>query len=78
MLAQTIITIFTFAFAAAATPVEVEARTAGCGNGLKQYCCNTFQQEKLFGIIPVQVGISCIAVSRKWSHQLSPSLQYSC
>lgn len=98
MLAQNILAIVAFATAAIAAPA-VEERTEKtpaqkasqkCGNNTTLKCCDSVQKQMLGGLIPIQVGINCLAINREYyrrcpilsrsyqeltAHQSSPSSQ---
>lgn len=68
-----ILAVAAFAAAAIASPI-VEERTWGtpaqeasqkCGNNLKLECCNSVQKQLLGGLIPIQLGIECVAIDRE-------------
>ncbi len=72
MLSQNIFAVVALATAAVATPVIVErtytpAQQAAqsCGNNLTLSCCNNIEKQLLGGIIPIEVGIACVAIDRE-------------
>lgn len=69
-----ILAVAAFAAAAIASPVVEErnykktpAQKASqkCGNNQKLECCNSVEKQLLGGIIPIQVGIACVAIDRE-------------
>ncbi len=72
MLAQNILAVITFAVAVVANPVleqrnQTPSQKASqkCGNNQKLECCDSVQKQTLGGLIPIQVGINCLAIDGK-------------